>query len=684
MSGKFVSDIRFDNHYYAVIVRAPMRSAALRVINQEALPEHYTLYTAADIPAAHTIDVFDCSVPIFAENCSEYCGEALGILTGPDPLVLESIKKQLQFSIEPPEPKISSSSGYHWFGAPITAHGCYSSSNDPGTTEDMFAAAGTIIHSSWSVAPQYCARSEPMTVIAVPDGGQLHIYLATQYPMHVRRSAAAVLGISEDAVIVHTTEIGETSNELLWYPSVLACQCVLAAVHIGKPVCLCLSPQECLSALPKTPALSVYHKSAVSYSNHITAMHIFIVIQSGAFCPLIHKIIQQMIAAACGPYHIPHYRIEIAALKTPHGPTDIFESWGDSFVTNALEHHAACIIRRRNVSPDQWRMQMLKPEHRAAFLNLFTAITKESNFLRKDTAYKVFNKAKNGKHDGRWRGIGLAAGFQYSGCSADFTYSVEITLNIHNTVSIKAEPISVYVKKMIQKIITKKLEIPEDRILFTELSTDSMHTGAADTAANTACIIPSLVEQCINDLQEQQFRAPLPITVQRTYRIVPPTIPKYDTLFVSATPAVCAVELELDPVCYDVTVLGIWLVCNPGKVYNKEQLISSLQKNIQSAFSRTFKEALQYTQDSHIYLPQHEYRIILPNETPEAVITLIESGKQMTALDSIAYNILPAAYITALNQILITVPAVVEKLPILPQDIFHVLIRNGYDNTVSP
>lgn len=671
MSGQFVSDIRFDNEYYAVVVRAPMRSAVLRILNADVLPEQYSLYTAADMPADHTIDVFGCKIPILAEKCSEYYGEAIGILTGPDPLVLENVKKQLQFSIESPVDTESDAAPYHWFGAPIAAHECYTS----GSTEEIFTTASTIVHSSWMVEPQYCARSEPMTILAVPDGTCIHIYLPTQWPMHVRQSAAGMLGISEDAVIVHPTEIGETYNELLWYPSVLACQCVLAVAHTGKPTCLRLSTTESLSALPKTPAITIYHKSALSDTNSITAMHIFIVIQSGAFCPLINKIIRQMIASALGPYHVQRYRIEVVALKTLHGLTDIFEGWGDSFVTNALENHAASIIRSRNLSPDQWRLQMMRPEHLSTFSQLFAAITKESNFLRKDTAYKVFNKTKRNNHEGRWRGIGLSAGFQYSGCPVDFSYTVEMTLDINSILSIKIEPISVHLKSLIQNLVTTTLEIPEDRIVFINLSTDTMRTDAADTAANTSSIIPSLAEQCIADLQEQQFRTPLPITVQRSYQTAHPETPKYEPLFISVTPALCAVELELDPVCYEVKILGIWLVCNPGKVYGKERLTSYLRKNIHCALSRTFKEALQYTKDSHIYLPLDEYRIIQSDEAPEASITLIASGKQMTALDSIAYNILPAAYITALNQILLSVSSVVEKLPVLPQDIFHAVTQ---------
>ncbi|MGD4112556.1 molybdopterin-dependent oxidoreductase, partial [Xanthomonas citri pv. citri] len=145
---------------------------------------------------------------------------------------------------------------------------------------------------------------------------------------HVRTAVAQATGLAEEAVIVHPTKTGETFNELLWYPSLLACQCAVAAVLQRNTVSLNLSAEDSRAAAPKTPEMIIEHKSALSDTHSITAMQISIIVNAGAYCPLIDIMLKQMTAAALGPYDVPNYRIEVRASKTANGLIDILEGWG--------------------------------------------------------------------------------------------------------------------------------------------------------------------------------------------------------------------------------------------------------------------------------------------------------------------------------------------------------------------
>ena len=702
MIEQFVSDMSFEGQRYAVIVRAPVSSGIISAVQLPPLPEGYAFYGAAQIPGQKTVEVFEHSIPIFAADEIEYKEQAIGILTGDNEATLEALRKEIKIELEPiPEDSFEAGRTHTLFDYPIIAR----EARTAGNIDSIFETAALTVFSSLKIASQYAARSEPFSTVTVFREDGLDVYVPTQWPFHVRAAVAKATGLAEEAVVVHPTQTGETFNELLWFPSLLACQCAVAAVLQRNTVSLNLSAEESRTAAPKTPEMIIEHQSALSDTHSIAAMQISIIINAGACCPLIGNILKQMTAAALGPYTVPNYRIEVRASKTADGLIDILEGWGDYYVSNALENHINKIIQDYNLSPAEWRIKNMPDNYGAVFSNLFEVLTGKSDFICKHAAYNVFNRGKTDKRDGRWRGVGVAAGFQYGGCSADFTYTAEMTLDVHNRLSIKAEPAEADLKKVIRKLAAKKLDIAESDITFAGLTTADMNESGPATAGNTAGIVLPLVEQCLSDLQEQRFRNPLPISISKSTRMpqsdgtqlntphpdvsqsdAPPLnapqqdVPsaenktgKHSVPFISQTPAVCIIELEMDTVCYEIQIRKVWFACRPGKIYEKKQILNYLRKNIATALSRTAREALPSVETRESPRPYSEYRMMLPNEIPPLSVDIPERGNSTSAFDSSALNILPAAYLAALNQILLRVPARIDTLPIRREQLFNAL-----------
>ena len=702
MIEQFVSDLTFDGQHYAVIVRAPVSSGIISAVHLPPLPEGYAFYGASQIPEQKTVEVFKHSIPLFAADEIEYKEQAVGILTGDNEATLEALRKDITIELEPiPEDSFEAGRTHTLFDYPIVAR----EARTAGNIDSIFETASSTVFSSLKIASQYAARSEPFSVVTVFREDGLDVYVPTQWPFHVRTAVAKATGLAEEAVVVHPTQTGETFNELLWYPSLLACQCAVAAVLQRKTVSLNLSAEESRAAAPKTPEMIIEHQSALSDTYSIAAMQISIIVNAGAYCPLIGTILKQMTAAALGPYTVPNYRIEVRASKTADGLIDILEGWGDYYVSNALENHINKIIQDYNLSPAEWRAKNMPDNYGAVFSNLFEVLTGKSDFICKHAAYNVFNRGKTDKRDGRWRGIGLAAGFQYGGCAADFTYTAELTLDIHNQLSIKAEPAEDDLKKVIRKLAAKKLDIAESDITFAGLTTADMNESGPATAGNTIGIVLPLIEQCLSDLQEQRFRNPLPISILKSTQapqqdvsqpntpradIPQPSVPPLDAPqpdvpsaenktgknsipFISQMPAACIIELELDTVCYEIQIRKVWFACRPGKIYEKKQILNYLRKNIAAALSRTAKEALPQSGTDASPLPYSEYRLMLPTEMPPLSVDIPERGNSMSAFDSCVLNILPAAYLAALNQILLRVPARIDTLPIRTERLFKAL-----------
>ena len=682
----------FEGQLYAVIVRAPVSSGIISAVHLPPLPEGYAFYGSAQIPGQKTVEVFEHSLPLFAADEIEYKEQAIGILTGDNEATLEALRKDITIELEPiPEDSFEAGRMHTLFDYPIVAR----EARTAGNIDSIFETAASTVFSSLKIASQYAARSEPFSAVTVFREDGLDVYVPTQWPFHVRAAVAKATGLTEEAVVVHPTQTGETFNELLWFPSLLACQCAVAAILQRNTVSLNLSAEESRTVAPKTPEMIIEHQSALSDTYSIAAMQISIIINAGACCPLIGNILKQMTAAALGPYTVPNYRIEVRASKTADSLIDILEGWGDYYVSNAMENHINKIIQDYNLAPAEWRIKNMPDDYSAVFSNLFELLTGKSDFICKYAAYNVFNRGKTDKRDGRWRGIGLAAGFQYSGCAADFTYTAEMTLDVHNRLSIKAEPAEDDLKKIIRKLAAKKLEIAESDITFAGLTTADMNESGPATAGNTAGIVLPLVEQCLSDLQEQRFRNPLPISISRSTLTPHPDVsqsdvPPLDTTqpdvpsvenetgknsvpFIAKTPAACIIELEMDTVCYKIQIRKVWFACHPGKIYEKKQILNYLRKNIAAALSRTAQEALPSAEADDTPLPYSEYRMILPNEMPPLSVDIPERGHSASAFDSSALNILPAAYLAALNQILLRVPARIDTLPIRREQLFKAL-----------
>lgn len=689
MIDQFVSDIQFEAQDYAVIIRSPVSSGLLSAVQLPPLPEGYSFYGAAQLPAHRTVDVFDHALPVFATEDILYQGQAIGILTGPDPALLESLRDSIRIDIAPhPDESFEAGHAHTLFDYPIIAK----QTDEAGDIDSIFEVAPSTVFSSLKIASQYIARSEPFSVITVFREDGLDVYVPTQWPFHVRAAVAKATELEETQVVVYPTRTGESANELLWYPSLLACQCAVAAVLQRKTVRLFLSAEESYAAAPKTPEIIIEHKSVIQDSS-IAAMQISILVNAGACCPLIDRMLAQMTAAALGPYRIPNYRIEARAARTPQGLIDIFEGWGDYYTSNALENHLAKIIQDYNFSPAQWRLAHIQDGHAEAFTSLFQMLKGKSDFACKYAAYHLFNSGKRDRNDGRWRGIGLAMGFQYSGYAAGFTYTAEMELNTRNQLVVTAEPAGEDVKKIIRVLAAEKLGIAESDVVFAGLTTADMNVSGPATAGNTVSILLPLIEQCLNDLQDQRFRNPLPINISRSFPLAPMAQPQaadmdMDTgtegligsACIAQLPVTCMVELELDTACYEVIIRGIWFACESGKVYERKQALSSVRKNITAALSRICKgmqPSAGHTEPGDAQpgnlLPYSVYRTMLPNEIPPVSVSISERDGPMNTFDSCAANILPAAYLAALNQILLRVPGRIDSLPIFTEDIFKVL-----------
>ncbi|PIE98738.1 MAG: aldehyde oxidase [Treponema sp.] len=697
MKNTFVSDLEFENQYNSIPVRSKDKTGDIENIECPNLPEGYSFISAKDIGERNIINIFDTPMPVFADKTIHYPGQIVGILVGMDKQILKELESQVIINFKKSKTPTSELSfeneKNNFFDFPIIARKTLSY----GEPEKYFDVLDNVIYSTMNFENRYHYRPEPSSVrIVYRPEKNIDVYIATQWSGKVASIISEVLSLPMKNINIIPTNIAENMNSLIWFPILLATQVAVASYITKKTIALDFSRKEDYLYTTVTPSVIIQHKSVLSGLEKILALDVSIILDAGAFNPLIEIMLTQIIATATGIYNIPNIHIEATAIQTNKRPTDCFSGWGEHYVTASLEKHINELTTKLQLSPVQWRLEnMYHNRIRIAdkiimsgnygFEKLLKAACNTSDFNRKYHAYKLLNNNKQTCQHENPRGIGIAMGLQYNGSQIlieqGITYTVEMTMTTEGKLLIKTSSNSTVMEKTLKGIISKKLNIEENSIMFDNEITAK--TDGINTIGATLSFILPLINKCCAAIERQRFRKPLPITVSRTYKPTQKIAWEKESFsgnpFISETPGVCIVELELNLTVYEIMIKGIWLSCSPGTAVPKNSIINDLKKNIATALSGTFVECSALLENFS------KYKIINTQQTPDINVYIVNDEtdiQKQKGIDNLAENLLPAAYISALNQILVNTENTVDVIPISPKSIFETIKSKNIKNEV--
>ncbi|HKL84990.1 MAG TPA: molybdopterin cofactor-binding domain-containing protein [Treponemataceae bacterium] len=675
----FCSDIEFPEQYFGVLVRSSIQRGRLVDITTPPLPDGYHFYTATDIPGENRISAFGTSVPIFTPYEIHYFGEPVGIMVGPDLSIVYELVSNVLLETEKLEP--------FKFGEKFAASQLVGKriiySGEPelefpekGSSERELHNENREFETTTEIGTLDHQYAEPLCVNVHIKDDKLEICAATQWAFHVRTSVSAVLDLDPSDIIVSPSSIGESLDGKIWFPSLLAAQASLAAVLCKKSVKILFTKQEDFLFSGKSAPAQIRFRTAIAPDGTIKALIARILINAGAYSPLIDEIIDRITIAASGLYDVKKYRIETYAIRTSCPPMGTMSGWGEAQVLFALETHIASIVPKTNLTPVEWKLINIK-QPANDIDDLFESICVASDFPRKYAAYQLLSERRKDYKDGVLKGIGLVTGYQGNGfigkVQKGIRYSLEICMETDGSLLIKSGIQSLSIQNIIKKTASSILGIENDLIHFVGYDTNTMsETGPESLSINMAIILP-LVEKCCTAIQKQRFRQPLPISVKRTYK--PSRTDTWDkeklegNPYISITKAACVIELELDPSSYKTKIVGIWLACNAGKIQDKKAVIATIKKSLPAAFSRILGEHIIIQEGKLCSKDNNQSEGIIPSQAPSISILLSDSQDVSKGLGTITHNLIPAAYATALSQI---TGKKVNSIPLDPEEIYQI------------
>jgi xanthine dehydrogenase D subunit len=340
-------------------VRAPHAAARIRSIDTAAaggLEGVRAVLTHADVPGATHVGTGPVKdQPVLAIDRVRYHGEPVAIVAAEDLATARRGAALVAVDYEPSEPLTDASAALTDAAPQLHPHG-----NELRTVRIVHGDPATegpvIVRGSYEIGMQDQAFLGPEAGLARPleDGG-VQLDVATQWLHLDREQVAAALGMPEDRVRLVLAGVGGAfgGREDL---SVHVHACMLA-LATRRPVKMAYSRDESfVGHVHRHPALLDYEHVATE-DGQLVCVRARLLFDGGAYASSSTAVIANAATQACGPYAVPHARIEATVAYTNNPPCGAMRGFGAPQVAIAYEAQMDRLAERVGVDPVELRIR---------------------------------------------------------------------------------------------------------------------------------------------------------------------------------------------------------------------------------------------------------------------------------------------------------------------------------------
>lgn len=666
---RFINDYYDEEMYVGLVVRSRVERAEILSISYPNLPKEITLLDADAVPGRNELALFGRTMPLLAERRVNHVGEPILLLCGPDERDLRELAENIEVRYATETPLA--------FGEFNEEQIAGSREIVAGDVERMFSDAFQVVEGEYRTAEQEHVVSDAQGAFVRREGTRLSVVSPTQWPFHVRSTVAGALGMAADRVVVEVSAMSLHKDARIWYPSLVAAHAALLAQASGRPVKLILPREESSQVTPKRAPSRIRIRTALDREGTPAAQDIELFVDGGAYPLLAEELLDRAVLAAAGPYRTPHLRIRASLLETSKAPMDAFLGLGLAQGAFASETHASRIAELSQIDPFTWKGDnLVEPGESFAGgavpasyppRQLLSQVAALSDFRRKHAAYEMLKKRRDTIRERTQplRGIGLSVSFQGGGFvgrrEEEGPYSVVVRLEADGKLQIQTSGVSVdgVARSIWQDSAWKVLGIERKNIICRELSTRGLPDSGPSAFSRNITTINTLIVRCCQTIARRRFRSGLPIEVKKSYRS--PRAHRWSPETGSGMPfptlswASAVVETEVDPVTFETSVRGIWMLVAAGELFDAQVARRTIENGI--------FHALWWCSSAHGSLREPEV-----DRLPPITIEFLtpESRAAACGVEELAGSVIPSAYVSAVAQ---ATGRYFDALPVTPEAI---------------
>ncbi len=628
---KYIDDVTFPGMLYGVTIRSTIPRGKI-LSRGVALPAGFITADHRDIPGANYVALIEPDQPCLAVDDVKHVAEPIVLVAHAEKSALIGIEKQISIDYAASPPNYD----------PEAADICFKKiSIDKGDLGLGFRHADSVIEGEYRTGHQEQLYIETNGVIAVPGDGHMTVYGSLQCPYYVHKALMVLLNLPPDSVRVIQTETGGGFGGKEEYPSMLACHAAILARKAGRPVKMIYDRVEDLLATTKRHPSIVRHRTGLTRDGRLAAMDIDVVIDGGAYATLSAVVLSRGVIHATGPYRCDHVRIRGRAMMTNTPPNGAFRGFGAPQTQFAIEAHMDRIAELLDLDPVTLRERnALKPGDTTATGQKLGKDASALPVLREAVRRSQFKK-KRRTLKGTRRGIGLSLFFHGSG----FTGGGEVKLASRAALELTATGARILVgsteigqgtRTMHAQIVADALGVPFNAVEVHDVDTRFVPDSGPTVASRTCMIVGKLLERCARDMKKrlgamtpaQYFRAHGSFTVTADYEPPPGLLWDDDRYAGDAYGSYAwscnVVELEVDPVTYEVIPINVTAVAEIGKAIHPMMAIGQIEGGTAQGLGYALMEEVVMKDGRMANAQLTNYIIPTPMDAPPMDVGILE------------------------------------------------------------
>jgi len=368
---KFTADLSFPGMVYGKAVRAGVPHALVKKVDGSRaakMPGILAVLTAKDIPGKNVMGPISLDQPVFCDehNPVRYVGDALALVVGETMEAAEAAAAAVEFELET-LPVIASTEQALSAGAPAlqarlssirpespNVLGHYTTYK--GDIEAGFREADVIVEGEYETPFVEHAYMEIECSLAVPEAdGSVTVYCGSQGPVEDQHQVAEALGFELDQVrIAHMFMGGGFGGKEDIAGQIHA---ALGALATGRPVKVPWGRAESLVVSTKRHAVKMHYKTGAKRDGRVVAAEARIVGDTGPYASVGEAVLFRTSVFACGPYVVPHVKVDAYAVHTNNAISGAFRGYGSPQVAFASELQMDKLAEALGIDPLELRLK---------------------------------------------------------------------------------------------------------------------------------------------------------------------------------------------------------------------------------------------------------------------------------------------------------------------------------------
>ena len=603
MSGRslYVGDYGNEGVLTGKFLRAKAARARILSVKVPELPPGYFYIDRRDVPGVNKVHIVMDDTPVFAEDITEYIGEPIAMVAGPDPKKVDELLAAIQVDWEELEPVLDIRKSDTVF---------FDYEYGKGNLEEAFAQADKVYEEEFSTGYQDQTYLETQAMMAEPEeNGRMFVHGSLQCAYYVHTALMQALGCGPDEVHVLQDVTGGGFGGKEDFPSILGCQAAVAARKAGAPVRCVFDRREDLEFTPKRhPSLCTY-RAAVK-DGCVTALDIEVLFNAGAYTTLSAVVLQRGVICASGVYNIPNLHVHGKAMKTNTVPSGAYRGFGAPqtfFAVEMLMDHIAKDLGEDSL--DFKERHLVKQGDSTSTSGVYhfpvplpamiDEVDAACDFRRKHREYAL-------PQSGRFRrGIGMSmyfhgAGFTGSGERDIIKAVCRLLKRADGTVEILAAngEIGQGLRTTFPKIVANELGLPLDKVFYEHPDTARVPDSGPTVASRSLMIVGELLRRCAVRLKEE-WRDGEEQVVEEHFREPDFMIPFYlDKFQGDAYPTyawgVNGIEVEVDTYTGLTRILGAYGSFDVGTPMDEGIVLGQMEGGFLQGIGYASMESMSY------------------------------------------------------------------------------------------